>query len=145
MRIHLGKLAAMLMLVLRPCRHARWRRLAAETDQDDRAVPGRRRHRLHRRAWPRSTCRTGSASRSSSRTAAAPTARIGLQALMQSDPDGYTIATSSDTPLVVNPWLYDKLPYSGAARLRRRSRRMVQVSRHAGGASLAFRRTPSPS
>ena len=36
---------------------------------------------------------------------------IGLQALMQSDPDGYTIATSSDTPLVVNPWLYDKLPY----------------------------------
>src|SRR5437588_7430900 len=37
---------------------------------------------------------------------------IGLQALMASDPDGYTIATSSDTPLVVNPWLYDKLPYS---------------------------------
>ena len=36
---------------------------------------------------------------------------IGLQALMQSDPEGYTIATSSDTPLVVNPWLYDKLPY----------------------------------
>src|SRR5262245_66337247 len=26
---------------------------------------------------------------------------IGLQALMQSDPDGYTIATCSDTPLVV--------------------------------------------
>jgi tripartite-type tricarboxylate transporter receptor subunit TctC len=37
---------------------------------------------------------------------------IGLQVLMQSDPDGYTIATSSDTPLVVNPWLYDKLPYA---------------------------------
>jgi tripartite-type tricarboxylate transporter receptor subunit TctC len=37
---------------------------------------------------------------------------IGLQALMTSDPDGYTIAASSDTPLVVNPWLYDKLPYS---------------------------------
>ena len=36
---------------------------------------------------------------------------IGLQALMQSDPDGYTIAASSDTPLVVNPWLYEKLPY----------------------------------
>src|SRR5262245_13324228 len=36
---------------------------------------------------------------------------IGLHALMQADPDGYTIATSSDTPLVVNPWLYDKLPY----------------------------------
>ena len=37
---------------------------------------------------------------------------IGLQALMQSDPDGYTIATCSDTPLVVNPWLYDKLAYA---------------------------------
>jgi tripartite-type tricarboxylate transporter receptor subunit TctC len=36
---------------------------------------------------------------------------IGLQALMQSDPDGYTIAASSDTPLVVNPALYEKLPY----------------------------------
>jgi tripartite-type tricarboxylate transporter receptor subunit TctC len=37
---------------------------------------------------------------------------IGLAALMAADPDGYTIAASSDTPLVVNPWLYDKLPYS---------------------------------
>ena len=37
---------------------------------------------------------------------------IGLQALMVADPDGYTIAISSDTPLVVNPALYDKLPYS---------------------------------
>jgi tripartite-type tricarboxylate transporter receptor subunit TctC len=36
---------------------------------------------------------------------------VGLQALTQAEPDGYTIATSSDTPLVVNPWLYDKLPY----------------------------------
>src|SRR5262245_22040576 len=36
---------------------------------------------------------------------------IGLQALAQAEPDGYTIATSSDTPLVVNPWLYSKLPY----------------------------------
>src|SRR5262245_50102839 len=36
---------------------------------------------------------------------------LGLQALMQSDPDGYTIAASSDTPLVVNPWLYERLPY----------------------------------
>src|SRR5436189_4523636 len=26
---------------------------------------------------------------------------------MQSDPDGYTISTCSDTPLVVNPSLYD--------------------------------------
>jgi len=37
---------------------------------------------------------------------------IGLQALMTSDPDGYTIAASSDTPLTVNPALYDRLPYS---------------------------------
>jgi tripartite-type tricarboxylate transporter receptor subunit TctC len=36
---------------------------------------------------------------------------IGLQALAQSDADGYTIAASSDTPMVVNPALYDKLPY----------------------------------
>jgi tripartite-type tricarboxylate transporter receptor subunit TctC len=36
---------------------------------------------------------------------------IGLQALAVSDPDGYTIATSSDTPLTVNPSLYNKLPY----------------------------------
>ena len=28
---------------------------------------------------------------------------IGLQALKQAEPDGYTIAASSDTPMVVNP------------------------------------------
>jgi tripartite-type tricarboxylate transporter receptor subunit TctC len=37
---------------------------------------------------------------------------IGLQALMQAEADGYTIAASSDTPLVVNPWLYEKLAYA---------------------------------
>lgn len=36
---------------------------------------------------------------------------IGLQALKQSDPDGYTIAVSSDTPLVVNPSLQPNLAY----------------------------------
>ena len=36
---------------------------------------------------------------------------IGLQAVMTSDPDGYTIVASSDTPLTVNPALYEKLPY----------------------------------
>jgi tripartite-type tricarboxylate transporter receptor subunit TctC len=36
---------------------------------------------------------------------------IGLQALAQSEPDGYTISAASDTPLVVNPSLYEKLPY----------------------------------
>ena len=37
---------------------------------------------------------------------------VGLQALMQSDADGYTISTCSDTPLVVNPSLYEKLAYA---------------------------------
>src|SRR5262249_44843554 len=37
---------------------------------------------------------------------------IGLQALMQSGPHGYTISTRSDTPLGVNPSLYDKLSYA---------------------------------
>ena len=37
---------------------------------------------------------------------------LGLQALKQSAPDGYTIATASDGPLVINPGLYkDKLTY----------------------------------
>jgi tripartite-type tricarboxylate transporter receptor subunit TctC len=36
---------------------------------------------------------------------------IGLAALKQSDPDGYTIAASSDTPMVVNPALQANLPY----------------------------------
>src|SRR5438477_7920292 len=31
---------------------------------------------------------------------------------MQSDPDGYTLSTCSDTPLVVNPSLYEKLAYA---------------------------------
>jgi len=37
---------------------------------------------------------------------------IGLQALATSEPDGYTISACSDTPLAVNPSLYDKLPYN---------------------------------
>jgi tripartite-type tricarboxylate transporter receptor subunit TctC len=36
---------------------------------------------------------------------------IGAQALMQSAPDGYTIAAISDGPTVVNPALYEKLAY----------------------------------
>jgi tripartite-type tricarboxylate transporter receptor subunit TctC len=36
---------------------------------------------------------------------------VGLQALKQSEPDGYTIAASSDTPMTVNPWLYKDLSY----------------------------------
>lgn len=36
---------------------------------------------------------------------------IGAQALMQSAPDGYTIAAISDGPTVINPALYEKLAY----------------------------------
>jgi tripartite-type tricarboxylate transporter receptor subunit TctC len=36
---------------------------------------------------------------------------IGLQALKQSTPDGYTIAMTSDTPMTVNPWIYKNLSY----------------------------------
>jgi tripartite-type tricarboxylate transporter receptor subunit TctC len=36
---------------------------------------------------------------------------IGLQAVKQSDPDGYTLGFTSDTPMTVNPWLYKDLSY----------------------------------
>jgi tripartite-type tricarboxylate transporter receptor subunit TctC len=36
---------------------------------------------------------------------------IGLQALKQADPDGYTVAVSSDSPIVVNPNLQPGLSY----------------------------------
>jgi len=36
---------------------------------------------------------------------------VGLQALMQAAPDGYTLAVGAAGPLAVNPSLYDKLPY----------------------------------
>ena len=36
---------------------------------------------------------------------------VGLQALMQSPPDGYTLAVAAAGPMAVNPSLYDKLPY----------------------------------
>jgi tripartite-type tricarboxylate transporter receptor subunit TctC len=37
--------------------------------------------------------------------------QIGLQALKQSAPDGYTIEVTSDTPMTVNPWIYKNIPY----------------------------------
>src|SRR6188768_2655853 len=37
---------------------------------------------------------------------------VGLQALMASPPDGYTIAAVSAGPLAINPHLYAKLPYN---------------------------------
>ncbi len=36
---------------------------------------------------------------------------VGLQALMQSPPDGYTLAVGAAGPLAVNPSLYARLPY----------------------------------
>jgi tripartite-type tricarboxylate transporter receptor subunit TctC len=36
---------------------------------------------------------------------------VGLAALKQSDPDGYTLGFTSDTPMTVNPWLYKDLSY----------------------------------
>jgi tripartite-type tricarboxylate transporter receptor subunit TctC len=36
---------------------------------------------------------------------------VGLQALKQSDADGYTFGFTSDTPMTVNPWLYQNLSY----------------------------------
>jgi tripartite-type tricarboxylate transporter receptor subunit TctC len=36
---------------------------------------------------------------------------IGTQALMQAEPDGYTIGAISDGPMIVNPALYEKNPY----------------------------------
>jgi tripartite-type tricarboxylate transporter receptor subunit TctC len=36
---------------------------------------------------------------------------IGLQALKQANPDGYTIGVTADTSMTVNPWIYKNLPY----------------------------------
>lgn len=36
---------------------------------------------------------------------------VGLQALMQAAPDGYTLGVGAAGPMAVNPSLYDKLPY----------------------------------
>ena len=37
--------------------------------------------------------------------------QIGLAALKQSTPDGYTIEVTSDTPMTVNPWIYKNIAY----------------------------------
>ena len=37
---------------------------------------------------------------------------LGAQEVMRADPDGYTLGAISDSPMTVNPWMYDKLPYS---------------------------------
>ncbi len=37
--------------------------------------------------------------------------QIGLMALKQSAPDGYTLEVTSDTPMTVNPWIYKNIAY----------------------------------
>jgi tripartite-type tricarboxylate transporter receptor subunit TctC len=37
--------------------------------------------------------------------------QIGLMALKQANPDGYTIEISSDSPMTVNPWIYKDIAY----------------------------------
>jgi tripartite-type tricarboxylate transporter receptor subunit TctC len=34
---------------------------------------------------------------------------LGAQEVMRADPDGYTIGAISDSPMTVNPWMYEKL------------------------------------
>ena len=36
---------------------------------------------------------------------------LGAQEVMRADPDGYTIGAISDSPMTVNPWMYQKLAY----------------------------------
>ena len=36
---------------------------------------------------------------------------LGAQEVMRAEPDGYTIGAISDSPMTVNPWMYDKLAY----------------------------------
>ena len=37
---------------------------------------------------------------------------LGAQEVMRAEPDGYTIGAISDSPMTVNPWMYEKLAYS---------------------------------
>lgn len=36
---------------------------------------------------------------------------LGAQEVMRAEPDGYTIGAISDSPMTVNPWMYEKLAY----------------------------------
>jgi len=36
---------------------------------------------------------------------------IGAQEVMRAEPDGYTLGAISDSPMTVNPWMYEKLTY----------------------------------
>ncbi len=56
------------------------------------------------------SCRSGSASRSSSRTTAARAARSASAAVAKADPDGYTILAQS-TSHAIAPSLYPNMPY----------------------------------
>jgi len=36
---------------------------------------------------------------------------LGTQEVMRAEPDGYTLGAISDSPMTVNPWMYEKLAY----------------------------------
>jgi tripartite-type tricarboxylate transporter receptor subunit TctC len=36
---------------------------------------------------------------------------LGAQEVMRAEPDGYTLGAISDSPMTVNPWMYEKLAY----------------------------------
>ena len=36
---------------------------------------------------------------------------LGAQEVMRAPPDGYTLGAISDSPMTVNPWMYEKLAY----------------------------------
>ena len=102
-----------LLGLLCACAGARRRaRLAADAaDQADLPVPGRRRHRpdrAHRRAC---SSPSGSASRSIVENRGGANGGLGAQEVMRAEPDGYTLGAISDSPMTVNPWMYEKLAY----------------------------------
>ena len=82
----------------------------ARHNPHDRALSGRRRHRrgrAHRRQI--SAERLHQTIIVENRGGA--NGQIGLQALKQSAPDGYTMAMTSDSPMTVNKWVYKIIPY----------------------------------
>ena len=63
------------------------------------------------RASLRSACRTGSASRSWSRTAPAPAPSSARLTSPRAAPDGYTLMLGTSTPFAINVTLHKNLPY----------------------------------
>ena len=143
MRRILTTSAILLGLALRPADARRRARLDADAaDQDDLPVPGRRRHRPDRADRRQGlTDRLGQQVYVENRGGA--NGGLGAQEVMRAEPDGYTIGAISDSPMTVNPWLYDKLPYSPLQGLHRgRADQPLPVA--AGRAPLGPGSRPSP-